>query len=210
MVSSLFSTVLLAANAATVVTAAAYKPVSTLNNNTQSVVYENRTLDEIYAAALAEGSTITLWHGGDGQTKQNGLKAAFEKRFPGLTLNVTVDLSKYHDVNLDLQLAANDVYVDSIILQTLNDYPRWKEQGALLNYAPKNFDKLYPDFKDAEAAAYYGVYIFNWCNVFNPGKIGGEEGPKEFVDYIDPKWKGKLALTYPNDDDAVLYAFDLM
>ena len=78
-----------------------------------------------------------------------------------MTLNVTVDLSKYHDGNLDDQLAADNVYVDSIILQTLHDYPRWKKEGALMNYAPLNFDKVYPVFKDADAA-YSGLLIFNW------------------------------------------------
>jgi hypothetical protein len=122
---------------------------------------ETRSLDEIYRAALAEGGVVTLWHGGDEKTQQNSLKSAFETRFPNMTLNVTVDLSKYHDINLDAQLAADDVYVDSIILQTLNDYPRWKKEGALMNYAPLNFDKIYPEFKDAEAA-YSGLLIFDW------------------------------------------------
>ncbi|GJC87956.1 hypothetical protein ColLi_10794 [Colletotrichum liriopes] len=84
---------------------------------------ETRTIDEIYQAALAEGGTVTLWHGGDESTQQNSLKASFEKKFPGMTLNVTVDLSKYHDGNIDEQIAANNVYVDSVILQTLHDFP---------------------------------------------------------------------------------------
>lgn len=122
---------------------------------------ETRSLDEIYKAAVAEGGVVTLWHGGDEKTQQNSLKAAFEKRFPKMTLNVTVDLSKYHDGNLDLQIAENNVYVDSIILQTLHDYPRWKKEGVLMNYAPLNFDKVYPQFKDA-AAAYTGLFIISW------------------------------------------------
>ena len=129
--------------------------------NTTTFERETRSLDEIYQAALAEGGVVTLWHGGDEKTQQNSLKSAFEARFPNMTLNVTVDLSKYHDVNLDAQLAADNVYVDSIILQTLHDYPRWKKQGALMNYAPLNFDKIYPVFKDAEAA-YSGLLIFDW------------------------------------------------
>jgi maltose-binding protein MalE len=129
-------------------------------NNTGNA-QETRSIDEIYQAALTEGGVVTLWHGGDEKNQQDGLKSAFETRFPGMTLNVTVDLSKYHDVNLDLQLAANNVYVDSIILQTLNDYPRWKKEGALMNYAPLNFDKVYPEFKDQDAA-YTGLLIFAW------------------------------------------------
>lgn len=101
---------------------------------------ETRTIDEIYQAALAEGGTLTVWHGGDEKTQQNRVKTAFEARFPGMTLNITVDLSKYHDINIDRQLATGDVYVDSVILQTLHDYPRWKQEGALLAYKPIGYE----------------------------------------------------------------------
>ncbi|KAK1955692.1 hypothetical protein LY78DRAFT_686668 [Colletotrichum sublineola] len=101
---------------------------------------ETRTIDEIYKAALAEGGVVTLFQGGDERSQANGLKTNFEKRFPGMTLNVTVDVSKYHDGRIDDQIAANNVYVDSAILQTLHDYPRCASQGALLDYAPLGYD----------------------------------------------------------------------
>ncbi|KAI4938792.1 uncharacterized protein J4E92_000073 [Alternaria infectoria] len=175
--------------------------------NTTNFEQETRSLDEIYQAALAEGGVVTLWHGGDEKTQQNSLKSAFEARFPNMTLNVTVDLSKYHDVNLDAQLAADNVYVDSIILQTLHDYPRWKKQGALMNYAPLNFDKIYPVFKDAEAA-YSGLLIFDWGISANMNKTSTM--PTSYQDFTKPEYKDKIVLTYPNDDDAVLYQFELI
>lgn len=170
---------------------------------------ENRTIDEIYQAALAEGGVVTCWHGGDETTQQDGLKTAFEARFPGMTLNITVDLSKYHDGNLDIQIANNDVYVDSIILQTLHDYPRWSQEGALLSYAPLGFDQIYPDFKESVTATYYGVLIFNWQFFWNTEKLPGVT-ISSFADLLNPELKDKLVLTYPNDDDAVLFAFDLV
>lgn len=168
---------------------------------------ENRTLDEIHQAALKEGGVVTLWHGGDEKYQQDGLKAAFEKRFPGMTLNSTVDLSKYHDTRLDEQIAANNVYVDSIILQTLHDYPRWKEQGALLEYKPRDFANIKSDFKDPDGA-YYGYAIFGWSTTWNTAKYNGSL--RDFGDALKPELKDKIILTYPNDDDAVLYQYDLM
>ncbi|KAL1618789.1 hypothetical protein SLS56_010392 [Neofusicoccum ribis] len=168
---------------------------------------ENRTLDEIHQAALKEGGVVTLWAGGDEKTQQNFLKTAFEARFPGMTLNVTVDVSKYHDGNIDQQVATNGVYVDSVILQTLHDYPRWKSQGILLPYKPAGWDKIYDDFKDPDGA-YSGLYIINWANSWNTDYV--KDGPKEFNDFLKPEFKDKLVLTYPNDDDAVLYEFDLI
>ncbi|WYZ35815.1 hypothetical protein EsH8_X_000462 [Colletotrichum jinshuiense] len=171
---------------------------------------ETRTIDEIYKAALAEGGVVTLWHGGDEATQQNSLKTNFEKKFPGMTLNVTVDLSKYHDGHLDEQIAANNVYVDSIILQTLHDYPRWASEGALLDYAPLGYDQILSEFKNNETAAYYGLFIIAWVGQWHSGKLPNIQAPVEWEDWVKPEFKDKLVLTYPNDDDAVLFAFDLI
>ncbi|KAH8161909.1 hypothetical protein CIB48_g6337 [Xylaria polymorpha] len=168
---------------------------------------ENRTIDEIYEAAVAEGGVVTVWHGGDETNQQDALKQAFETRFPNMTLNVTVDVSKYHDGKIDRQLATGSVYVDSVILQTLHDYPRWDNEGALLHYLPLNFYDLQPSFRDLRGA-WYGVSIFAWSFLWNKNRIS--QGPQEFEDFLKPEYKDKLVLTYPNDDDAVLYAFDLI
>lgn len=113
-----------------------------LGFNTPGPEVETRSLDEIYQAALKEGGSVTVWHGGDETNQQDTLINAFNARFPGIKLNLTVDVSKYHDGNLDRQLATNDVYVDSIILQTLHDYPRWKAEGAIINYKPVGFEGM--------------------------------------------------------------------
>ncbi|KAH6961805.1 hypothetical protein BKA56DRAFT_599213 [Ilyonectria sp. MPI-CAGE-AT-0026] len=184
---------------------AAYDNLLSFNASPQ---VEKRSLDQIYKAALKEGGTVTAWMGGDEKTQQDAVKQAFEQVFPGMKLNLTVNLSKYHDGNLDEQLAANNVYVDNIALQTVHDFPRWKQEGALLNYAPAGFDKIYPDFKDVDAT-YYGYTGLAWQLIWNSDKLKGK-GVAEYPDFLKPEFKGKLALTYPNDDDAILFAFDLI
>ncbi|KAI8171660.1 hypothetical protein K4K54_005318 [Colletotrichum sp. SAR 10_86] len=167
---------------------------------------ETRSIDDIHKAALAEGGVVTLWHGGDEKNQQDALKEAFEKRFPGMTLNLTVDVSKYIDGNIDRQLSQGNVYLDSVILQTLQDYPRWDEEGALLRYKPLNYDKIHPGFRDV-FGAWYAVVVFGWTNIWNADKVS--DGPVDYLDFLKPEYKDKLVFTYPNDDDAVLYAFDL-
>ncbi|PVH81286.1 hypothetical protein DL98DRAFT_548682 [Cadophora sp. DSE1049] len=105
---------------------------------------ETRSIDEIHQASLKEGGVVTVWHGGDETTQLNGLKPA-----------------KYHDINLDQQLATESVYVDSTILQTFNDFPRWKSQGVLLPYKPLGFDSIFDDFKDL-GGYYTGFSILEW------------------------------------------------
>ncbi|KAM6510163.1 hypothetical protein FALCPG4_017789 [Fusarium falciforme] len=178
--------------------------------NAAATKVEKRSIDEIYKAALAEGGVVTLWHGGDEANSREDLKTAFEQRFPGMTLNVTVDLSKYHDGKLDKQIAEKNVQVDSIILQTLHDYPRWASQGALLDYAPLGWDKIHPKFKNKGNAYHYGMAIIAWIGQWRSDKLPGVEGPVEWEDWVRPEFKDKLVLTYPNDDDAVLFGFDLI
>ncbi|KAL7919900.1 hypothetical protein ACQKWADRAFT_322607 [Trichoderma austrokoningii] len=168
---------------------------------------ETRAIEEIYKAALKEGGTVTVWHGGDEIYQQNSLKSAFEKRFPGMTMNLTVDLSKYLDGDLDQQLYNNNVFVDSIILQTLHDYPRWQQEGALLNYAPVGFDKVYPAFKDSISASWYGYSVFFWSFNWNTAKLPHVSNITSYSDLLKPEFKDQLVITYPNDDDAVLFAF---
>ncbi|EGR44826.1 uncharacterized protein TRIREDRAFT_69679 [Trichoderma reesei QM6a] len=170
-------------------------------------IIETRSLDEIYHAALLEGGTVTVWHGGDERTQQDTLKAAFEKRFPGITLNITVDLSKYLDGEIDQQLFNGNIHVDSIILQTLQDFPRWQQEGALLNYAPVGLESVFPAFKDPLSASWYGYSIFFWSISWNVEKLPHAGNISSYKDLLKPEFKDQLILTYPNDDDAVLFAF---
>ena len=55
---------------------------------------ETKSLDELYKDALAEGGNLIVKAGGDEKDQQDGLVQAFKKQFPGINLNLTVDLSK--------------------------------------------------------------------------------------------------------------------
>lgn len=180
---------------------------SSLAFNSRPLV-ENRTIDEIYQAALQEGGVVTLWHGGDEHNQQDGLKQAFEKRFPGMTLNMTIDLSKYVDANIDELIADDNLYIDSTCLQTTHDFPRWKEQGVLLNYAPLGFDKIHPSFRDIDAA-FYAVIVVRWSFLWNTNKWNSSAPIENFADFLNPELKDRIVVTYPHDDDAVLQTFDL-
>ncbi|MDX3388172.1 ABC transporter substrate-binding protein, partial [Streptomyces niveiscabiei] len=83
---------------------------------------ETRSLDELYRAALKEGGKLVVYAGGDTPTQQDGTKAGFKARFPGIDLTLIVDYSKYHDVRIDNQLATGTLVPDVVQLQTLQDF----------------------------------------------------------------------------------------
>lgn len=171
-----------------------------------AVTPETQTLDQLYQRALKEGGEVTVYAGGDTPGQQDGIKQAFEKRFPGVKLNVIVDYSKFHDARIDNQLATHSLAADVVQLQTLQDYPRWKKEGVLLDYKPAGWDKIWPAFRDNDGA-WTGVFVDAFSNVVNVHGLAKDQWPREARDYLNPALKNKIVLTWPNDDDAVLFWF---
>lgn len=165
-----------------------------------------QNIGELYQAALKEGGTLNVYAGGDEINQQDATVQAFKGAFPNIKINLNVDLSKYQDGRIDQELASANLNVDLAFLQTLHDFDRWKAQGVLLPYKPAGWDHVPAKFKDADGA-YTGLTIFSFSNVSNVSVVSPDQAPRDALDYLDPKWKGKIVLTYPNDDDAVLYQF---
>ncbi|MBE9603947.1 extracellular solute-binding protein [Acetobacteraceae bacterium H6797] len=168
---------------------------------------ETRSLDELHRAAMAEGGQVTVYAGGDVPNAYAGLENAFKARFPGMKINIFTDLSKYHDARIDLQLARGRLEADIAILQTLHDFDRWKSEGKLLPYKPLDWDMFWPESRDVDGA-FHSVGFIAFSNTVNISQIPLEQAPRDALDFLDPKLKGKIVLTYPHDDDAVLYEFD--
>ncbi|MER5428292.1 extracellular solute-binding protein [Streptomyces sp. NPDC002588] len=168
---------------------------------------ETRTLDELYRAALAEGGRLVVYAGGDTPTQQDGTRAAFLKAFPDIDLKLIVDYSKYHDVRVDNQLATGTLVPDVVQLQTVQDFVRWKSQGRLLHYRPAGFGKVHDTFKDPQGA-WVAVAAIAFSFMYGPDAVG-PAAPRTPLDLLDARWKGKIASSFPHDDDAVLFLYSL-
>ncbi|KAE9052368.1 hypothetical protein PR003_g959 [Phytophthora rubi] len=150
-----------------------------------AVQEETKSIEELYADAVAEGGNLVMYHGGDFKSQQDSLHEAFITAFPEINFTLIVDYSKYHNVRIDNQLETDTLVPDLVALQTLQDFPRWAQEGKLLEYKPANFSQL-PVRRD---------------------RAGRLRGPKSPADLVDSQWAGKIASTYPNDDDAVLFLY---
>ncbi len=169
---------------------------------------ETRSLDELYAAALKEGGTFVLRAGGDKPDQIDYYLDMFKKRFPKLKVIHTVDLSINHAPRYDnARSAGGQTNIPDVIqFQTLHRFTYYTEQGLLDTYKPKNWDKVFPDYKDPHGR-WTGLYGVTFSNYVNTSLIGKGKAPRDAMDYLDPALKGKVILTYPHSDDAVLYQF---
>ncbi len=175
-------------------------------NAQEPVVTETRSLEELHKAAMVESGRLIVYAGGDTAGQQDGMKKDFEDRFPGMTLDIIVDYSKFHDARIDFQLATGTLVPDVAQLQTLQDFPRWKQEGVLQAYKPAGWDAIYKEFRDDDGY-FTGIFVDAFSNVVNSTLIPKSEWPTEAKDYLRPNLKGKIVVTYPTDDDAVLFWF---
>ena len=115
---------------------------------------DTRSLDEIYEAARSEEGTLQVFWGGDAGSQGDSVRKAWAAAYPDVKLNLTVDLSKYHDNRIDRAHLQGLHVADVAVLQTLHDFRRWKSEGKLLNYKPANFEDIINGEKDADGAWY--------------------------------------------------------
>lgn len=168
---------------------------------------EAQSLDTLYQQAIAEGGELVVYAGGDLPGSEAYTEQAFRARFPGVRLRMVVDYSKFHDVRLDWQLAAGQLVPDVIQFQTLQNFPRWKQEGRLLAYKPAGFSKVHDSFRDSEGAwVAYAVVAFSFTV---DQRALGQGGPSTPASLADPRWRGRIASSLPQDDDAVLYLYKL-
>ena len=74
----------------------------------------------------------------------------FEAKYPKVKVRIT---SGRYDLmpKIDAQIAAGNLEADLAILQTTQDYVRWKRQGVLQPFAPPGFDLIPAKLKDTTA-----------------------------------------------------------
>lgn len=159
----------------------------------------------MYEAAQAEGGRLIVYAGGDTPDQQDYAKNGFKARFPNIDIDIIVDYSKIHDVRVDNQLATDTLVPDVVQLQTLQDFERWKHEGRLLPFMPPAFPAIHPFFRD-EHGAWISIGVLAFSFMVNASAGDMPSTPEELA---NPKWKGRITSSYPQDDDAVLYLYKL-
>src|SRR5262249_8086219 len=108
------------------------------------------TLDELYAKAKDEKSLV-IYAGGP-VTNYEPLAREFERKFPGLTVSIEGGFSNVLNQKIEQQFKDNKLIADMVLLQTAQDFVRWKGEGRMLAFKPTSFDAIDKSFKDPDGA----------------------------------------------------------
>jgi ABC-type Fe3+ transport system substrate-binding protein len=169
---------------------------------------EQEQLQALYRQAKAEGGKMIVYMGGDAPGQWDFIAQAFTAQYPGIEADLIVDLSKYHDARIDNQLATRDLVADMAILQTAQDFDRWKDAGELLRYKPVGWDAVFSNAKDSDGY-WTGVFYAAFSPIISSSLAPADPTAFRATDLLKPMFKDKVIATYPNDDDAVLFQYKL-
>ena len=152
-----------------------------------------QTIDEVYKKALTEGGTLNFY-GTLAQINAETILPAFEKRFPGIKVNHVDATADQLAARVIAEARGGRVLAD--IFQTLLDgLVHVKDQGLFL-------DKLYPEAdaypKELKGTSWVASDLIYIVPAWNTTQVKKEEEPKQFEDFADPRWKGRL-IAEPRD-----------
>lgn len=163
-------------------------------------------LDALYERAAAEGE-VSAYLQGPPQVYASFVNA-FEAKYPKVKVRITS--GRYELMpKIDAQIAAEKMDADLAILQTTQDYIRWKRQGALQSFAPPDFSLIPAKLKDPEAQ-FLPIFLVMIGYAYNPAQIPDADVPRTIPDFLKAAFKGKIVSTYPHDDDLTLYSNTLI
>jgi ABC-type Fe3+ transport system substrate-binding protein len=164
-----------------------------------------QSMDELYDKAKVE-KTVALYGAGPADSFKRSIED-FQNRYPGVTVAFTGGLSNALDKQIDRQLADKTMEADVGILQTMQDFVRWKKARALLLFKPEGFAAIDPAFKD-EDGAFTTVSVNMVTYAYNTQAVAAADVPKSALDFLKPMFRQKLITTDPSDDDAGFMAFN--
>ncbi|HZA57099.1 MAG TPA: extracellular solute-binding protein [Candidatus Udaeobacter sp.] len=146
-----------------------------------------QTLDEIYKQALKEGGTLNFY-GTLAQINAEKILPVFEKRFPGIKVN-HVDATADKLAARAITEARGGRVLADIFQMSLENVLQVHEQKLVLDKLPPEAAAYPANLKGSFWLAADLIFI---TAAWNKNLVKPADEPKQFDDFADPKWKGKL------------------
>jgi len=163
-----------------------------------------QSMDALYEKAKLEKELII--YGGGPASLYEGPARAFELKYPGIKVTIHADFSNVLNEKINQQIKSKKLDVDLAILQTAQDYIRWKKEAVLARFEPAGWKAIDKTFKDRDGY-YVGVFVSAVSYAQNKNLVKPGDAPLSAKDFLKPEFKGKMISCYPHDDDITLFAF---
>jgi iron(III) transport system substrate-binding protein len=163
-----------------------------------SVWAQSESMDELYKKALKEGGTVNFY-GTMAQINGDKIFPVFERRFPGLKIN-HIDATSEQMVARAIAEARGGRTIGDVLQINLDDTLRVYDQKLLVEL-PIPEAREYPEGMRGNfwVASDLDIIIGAW----NTSLVKKEEEPKEFDDFADARWKGRL-IADPTDVEVLI------
>lgn len=157
-----------------------------------------QTLDEVYQKALTEGGTLNFY-GTLAPNQASKILPVFEARFPGIKVNQTDATSDVLATRAITEARAGKTIAD-VFQASLETAIRIHEQGLLLEKLPPEAEAYPSNLKGSFwLAGEFDFIIAGW----NTNLVKKQEEPKQFEDFAEPHWKGRI-VAEPRDAELLI------
>jgi iron(III) transport system substrate-binding protein len=146
-----------------------------------------QSLDEVYKAALKEGGTLNFY-GTLAQINAARILPVFEKRFPGIKIN-HVDATADKLAARAITEARGGRVIADIFQMSLENILQLSEQKLVVDKLPPEAS-AYP--ANLKGPFWLAADLIIITAAWNTSLVKKGEEPKQFDDFADGKWKGRL------------------
>ncbi len=148
---------------------------------------QSGNLDELYKKAAKEGGTLNFY-GTLAQINAARILPVFEKRFPGIKVNHVDATADKLAVRAITEARGGKVLAD-VFQMSLENILQLHEQKLTLEELPPEAS-VYP--ANLKGTYWVAADIIIITAAWNTNQVKKGDEPKQFDDFADPKWKGKL------------------
>ena len=152
-----------------------------------------QTLDELHKKALEEGGKLTFY-GTLAQINAQIVLPAFEKRFPGIKVD-HVDATADKLIARAMAEARGGRYFADVYQFNLENLGQANDQGLVVDRLPPEAG-AYP--ANLKGPYYVATDLQFIIAAWNTTLVKKDEEPKQFEDFVQPKWKNRL-IAEPRD-----------
>jgi iron(III) transport system substrate-binding protein len=155
-------------------------------------------LDGLYKTALKEGGTLN-YYGTLAQINAEKILPVFEKRFPGIKVN-HIDATADKLAARAITEARGGRVIADIFQFNLENIVQVIDQKLVLEKLPPEASGYPANLKGKDWIASDLIFI---VGAWNTNVVKKEEEPKQFEDFVDSRWKGRL-IAEPRDAELLI------